>query len=127
RRTRRGISSGPDEWAAIPVNHLENAAGIRQQVTVAGSEFGRLNDMQTFYVPAGTYTLVTGASTDYGSFTVAANGQGSFAISATAGALVPTGNTISIHPTRLAANTINDLTTVAWDLEQLNLSGVGFG
>jgi hypothetical protein len=124
--TGNTISIDPSQLAAITINVLTNSAGILQEVNLAGVEFGNLGYAQTFYVPAGTY-VVRNDPYGYGSLTVTGTGQGSFTISGTTGALVATGNTISIDPSQLAAITINVLTNSAGILQEVNLAGVEFG
>jgi hypothetical protein len=112
---------------AVTINTLTNSAAQPESVNLSGVEVGTLNSAQTFYLPAGTYSLESGAATGYGQFTVAANGPGSFVLSGTTGALVATGNTINFDTTQLAAITINDLTDSAGGLESVNLLGVEVG
>jgi len=125
--TGNTISFDTNELAAIAINDVTNSAGELQQVGLGGVEVGTLNFPQTFYVPTGTYSLYTGVSTVYGSFTVAENGSGSFVVSGATGALAATGNTISFDTNELAAITINDLTDSDGDLEWVSLGGVEVG
>jgi hypothetical protein len=116
------------QLAAITIQLLADSLGVPEAVNVPGVGRGIIGGYgtgaNTFYIPAGTYQVSTATNALCGTFTVGQTGSGAFVVSGTTGALVATGTSIVIDPTRLAAITINVVTDSNGNPEAGTLVGV---
>jgi hypothetical protein len=128
--TGNNIDFDLKQLAAITVNELIDPQGNDYEfvgVPVSQGIIGYYAPANTYNLPTGNYQVETAAGTSCGTFTVGQKGSGAFVIGGTTGALLATGNTITIDPNQLAEITINNLTRADGQPEFSVLNGIGHG